>query len=93
MSKSNTYSVVCHDQRGVVTGRLEEISDTGCKLVSNLDTSDPVFPQKTNVSLNIIIDSKTGESVNVEARLTGVLRDQGTWLYRLRWPECPKFLK
>ena len=55
-------------------------------------THDPVFPQKTNIVLNLL-DEKTGQSINIDARLTGILKDpNGDWHYRIRWKRLPEFL-
>jgi hypothetical protein len=83
--------VVCHDFRSIVTGNIREISDTGCELVSSIQSTGPVFAQKANVLLNLL-DEKTGRSVNVSARLTAVKRHEGKWTYRIRWSSLPDFL-
>jgi hypothetical protein len=82
--------VVCHDFRSVLTGMLREISDTGCELVSGMETEGPVFPQKTQVFLNLV-DERSGRSVNIRARLTAVVRRGGQWVYRIRWSRVPEF--
>jgi len=83
--------VVCHDFRNIVTGTLREVTQTGCELVSNTHTTGPVFPQKAMIMLNLL-DEKSGKSINVRARLVGAKRQEGTWTYRIRWPELPEFL-
>jgi hypothetical protein len=83
--------VICHDFRSIVSGRIREITDTGCELVSGVDTSGPIFPQKAQVLLNLL-DEKSGKSVNVQARLTAAQRIEGQWVYRIRWSVKPEFL-
>jgi hypothetical protein len=85
------YPVICHDYRSIVSGRIGEITDTGCELVSGVDTPTPVFPQKTQVLINLL-DEPSGKSVNVSARLTGCVRRDGAWVYRIRWKQLPEFL-
>lgn len=89
--KPGSIPVVCHDFRSVITGVIHEITETGCELISSLQTTGPVFPQKTQVLLNVL-DEKTGRSVNVQARLTAARRQDGQWAYRIRWKGCPEFV-
>lgn len=90
MSEKNV-PVVCHDFRSIVTGYLRSIDGTGCELVSGLATAGPVFAQKAEIFLNLF-DEKSGQSVNVRARLTAAIRRDGQWLYRIRWQQKPAFL-
>ncbi len=83
---------ICHDYKSIVSGRIREISENGCELVSSVQTPGPVFPQKTQVLLNLL-DEKTGRSVNIQARLTRAQRCEGTWIYRIRWKALPEFLQ
>lgn len=76
---------ICHDQRNIISGRIESMTETGCILVSDSTHSDPVFPQKAQVTLNIASDKRSGESCTLRARLTAVTREDGRWLYRIRW--------
>jgi hypothetical protein len=92
MSHHHPLHVVCHDQRSVVTGTIQDITDTGCVLLGDRNGQGPVFPQKTEVVLNIL-DESSGQSINVRGRLTGFLRDHaGIWTYRIRWKQVPAFL-
>lgn len=84
--------VVCHDRRNLINGMIRNITETGCELVSSVNSPNPAFPHKTAVLLNVL-DEMTGRSVNVQARLTNVMRQDGAWTYKIRWNEFPQILK
>ncbi|MCM2324270.1 MAG: hypothetical protein NDJ90_13515 [Oligoflexia bacterium] len=80
-------AVVCHDFHHLVTGGLQRITDSGCELVSVVD-SGPQFNRRSPLMLNIL-DPATGETMNASARLASVSRVDGKWTYRLQWDACP----
>lgn len=94
---SEKYSVICHDSRAILSGMIHKITETGCELVSTMETHGPVFPQKTDVLINFVLNNGgkgTGSAVNIPARLTGIRRLDGKWTYRIRWQYgFPAFLK
>lgn len=75
---------ICHDFRSMINGTIRNISDSGCELISSVNSSDSVFPQKAQIMLNLF-DPKAGKSVNIKARLTRAFRQEGTWVYKVRW--------
>ncbi|OFZ80821.1 MAG: hypothetical protein A3K03_09855 [Bdellovibrionales bacterium RIFOXYD1_FULL_44_7] len=86
-----SIQVLCHDQFNVISGTVRSVTDIGCELVSSVRTPGPVFAKKARVLLNIL-DEKSGKSMNVYARLTAVIRDDGSWVYRVQWRQKPQIL-
>jgi hypothetical protein len=82
---------LCHDARTVVTGKLCQVTDSGCEFVSSQGSSEPGFGAKSRVMLNLL-DPKSGKSMNVPARLNGVQRKDGTWTFRVLWQSCPQLV-
>src|SRR5690606_36950974 len=89
LSKLEVPAVV-HNFKQVVNGTIRAISESGCELLSAVQSSGPMFPQKTQVYINLF-DRKSGQSVNVEGRLTQAKRVDGQWVYRIRWKAIPDF--
>lgn len=81
---------VCHDRHQVVSGILERMTDEGCDLISE-DEHGPAFSKRTLLLLSLV-DTESGKSMNVHARLTQAQRRDGRWSYRLHWDECPALL-
>ncbi|MBY0470931.1 hypothetical protein K2X30_07145 [bacterium] len=75
---------VCHDFRNVVNGMIEEFNELGCEVTSLVESSDPIFSQRSNIVINLL-NEKTGKSVTLPARLTRAFRKDGSWCYRIRW--------
>jgi hypothetical protein len=83
---------ICHDYRAVVNGTLSHVSAEGCVLVSScFATTMPPFRRGSRVWLNLL-DEATGRSENVEASITGFIRNGGRWEYQIQWPQFPKLL-
>jgi len=83
--------VICHDGRAAVSGHVRSVTDAGCELVSSSRLHGPVFARRCRVVLNLL-DVAKGRSENVNARLGGVVRDGGAWVYRVRWQARPGML-
>lgn len=88
--------VVCHDSSHVMSGTITRASDMGCviqssKAIQGKETS-PQFSKDGTVLLNLL-DEQTGESINVKAKLRGVLRQKDQWSYHFEWSGLPPLLK
>lgn len=76
-----------HDQRTLVTGSLERMSDAGAELVSHGNEPDPLLPLKARIVLSIVNESSQ-KAVTIPAKLIGIVRREGAWVYRIRWSEA-----
>lgn len=92
MSSSRVCPVICLDDHHVVSGWMIEPTELGCEVISTTPSSHSVFAQKMVITLNVL-NSKSGESQNVRVRLTSARRVEGTWVYRIRWSECPELVR
>ena len=90
--KLKKIRALCFDARGLVAGELTDVKETGSELVSNQSFERPVFPKKTRVQLNLVVDDCESEQT-VEARLSDYFRRGGTWVYRLKWKTIPELLR
>lgn len=81
---------VCHDHKEVVVGILENISDSGCELVSDEHSTIPKLALNSPLVLNVT-NSAGEKAMNVRASLSSVERRDGNWVYRIRWAEAPSF--
>lgn len=79
---------VCHDQHHLISGRIHDLNDRGCDLISDSPTPPP-FTRRSRLYLNVF-DPKSGRSENVRAQVVQVVRQQGAWTYRLSWDQCPE---
>lgn len=86
------FQAICHNHEQIVNGFIQDITELGCELISAVQSPAPLFPKRTNVHLNLL-NEKTGESINLKAKLTAVWRKDGTWAYRIRWNTLPEFFK
>ena len=82
---------LCHDSRSVITGRLTQVTDAGCELVCPSTSVTPGFGSKSHVILNLL-DPKSGQAMNVTARLGGVRRRDGNWSLKVLWNGCPELI-
>lgn len=87
----SNVQALCYDFRSAVSARILSFDEDGCDLASLTPSSDAVFPRKCQLLVRLH-DQRTGQAVNVRAKLSAFIRDQGTWVYRLRWDESPTFL-
>ncbi len=81
---------ICHDSHDVISGKLRNISEFGCMLISP-DSESPSFGRKAKVVLNLV-DPKSGQSFSLPAQLRGVSREEGKWVYQLQWQSLPEIL-
>lgn len=86
-----TIEAVCHDNRSLVSGTIEALTEYGCELLVEDHEAGPVFSKRIPLRLNLL-DPNTGESTDISAQLEGVSRRDGRWAYRLRWESCPELL-
>ena len=86
--KLSTLLVICHDQRNAISGHLDEIGPGGANLVTQDHSSLPKLGQNGKVLLNLL-DSKSGKSINVDAKISSVSKQGHQWTYRLLWKQVP----
>jgi hypothetical protein len=82
---------ICHDSRHVISGRLTQVTDSGCELVCSGDAGAESFGSKSRVVLNLL-EPKSGRAMNVTARLSGVRRRDGQWSLKVLWKSCPELI-
>jgi hypothetical protein len=82
---------LCHDSRSVISGKLTQVTDSGCELVCSQNAVAPSFGTKSPVILNLL-EPKTGRSMNVAARLSAVRRKDGNWSLKVLWNGCPELI-
>lgn len=87
-----TIRATFHDNINMTTGKLEEIEDLGCFFLSDETGSSPMFSRKSTLQLNLF-DRDSGETMNVPVQMTGVARESGLWLYRVKWSSVPEMLQ
>ncbi len=88
----HAIQVVCHDFQTLIAGSLAQITETGCELLSTDLGGNPKFTPQSRLILNLL-NEKTGQAMNVQAKLLGVARVEGAWSYKLRWEHCPELLQ
>ena len=84
--------VVCHDRIRAICGEIREISESGCVLVSQDVSGDPVFSENSEIRLNLL-DPKNGRAADVRGRLGRISREKGRWKYRVSWRKCPELVR
>ena len=83
--------VLCYDFKAAISARMLSFDDEGCDLSSLTLSPDAVFPRKCQLLLRLH-DSRSCMVVNVRAKLSAFIRENGQWIYRLRWDDAPAFL-
>jgi hypothetical protein len=81
---------VVHNFRDIVSGLLENVTDTGCDLISEDPADAPKLALKSSLVVNVIDPAKE-KAMNVKASLSEISRRDGRWIYRLRWVHRPSF--
>ena len=95
-TKINAVSVgispeaICHNSFDIVSGWLENISDSGCELVANLSSESPKLGRDAPCTLNVMDGSKS-KAINVKARMVKSEMIDGKWVYQIRWAGRPTF--
>lgn len=79
---------LCYDRVSLVAGRLENVMDGGCELVSLERSAAPKLSIRSNLTLNLL-NPKSGESTSVTVQLADALRRDDHWVYRLTWDQIP----
>jgi hypothetical protein len=82
---------LCHDNRSLAAGTLEEATDQECRLVVSSNATAPAFARGASAVLNLF-EPSSGRSENIKVRIVRAARDQGRWVYRLRWERKPGLL-
>lgn len=85
------YSIICHDDRAIISGKLLDANAAGCDVVSNNKSSFPVFRLRAPVVLNIL-DERKKAFINIIARAVDVRRDNDCWIYSFSWTKMPAFI-
>jgi hypothetical protein len=88
--KIPSVEVVAFDHEQVIPGELSHVTEDGCEFVTN--GAAQAFASQGVVSLNVL-NSKSGKTMSVRAKLSGVSRIGGRWRYQLHWKECPEILR
>jgi hypothetical protein len=81
---------ICHDHRSLVAGKIENVSDFGCELVSHDHSDAPRLALNSVLVLNVM-NRKGEKAVNVRASAYEVSHQGGAWVYRIRWAHRPTF--
>jgi hypothetical protein len=86
--------VICHDQKDIVSGKIQWILDNGFVMISkDYSNSSPPFHQGRQVWLNLLNDS-TGYTENIRAEIVKIAKtDRATWAYEFRWKHAPEILQ
>jgi hypothetical protein len=82
------YRVILFDHQNAVSGWLLSAHEGGCEIRSDQDGADPLFVQKSTACLSLH-DTRSGDALKVNVRLSAVQRTDGAWSYRLRWNALP----
>lgn len=82
---------LCHDTRNVISGKLTQVTDAGCELVCPPSSMAQSFGSQSHVMLNLL-DPKSGQAMNVAARLNGVSRQGSEWTLKVLWDACPELI-
>ncbi len=90
--KIPAVEVVCYDHETMVPGELAHVTEMGCEFISTTPSQSPTFASQGAIFLNVLLP-KTGKTMSVRARLSGVTRAAGRWRYQLQWKECPEILR
>jgi len=85
------YSVVCHNERRMISGELLDANSAGCDVISRDRSLTPVFQLRSSVILNIL-DIKKRIFVNVIARAIEAKRENDCWVYSFSWSRKPAHL-
>jgi len=82
---------ICHDYRTAVSGRVVHVSESGCELLVEGPAS-PRFTNQAKVYLNLL-NSKSGHTMDVSARVSAINHSSEGWIYRLEWGSVPELLR
>ncbi|OFZ82104.1 MAG: hypothetical protein A3K03_07210 [Bdellovibrionales bacterium RIFOXYD1_FULL_44_7] len=85
------YSIICHDDRAMISGKLLDANAAGCDVVSRDGSGFPVFRLRASVILNIL-DERKKAFINVVGRTVDVRRENDCWIYSFSWPRMPNFI-
>lgn len=89
-AQNMSLDAICHNSQDLVSGRMENISDLGCELVSSNHSEAPQLGANSSCILNVM-DGAKQRAVNIKARMVETCRRNGRWVYRLRWARRPTF--
>ncbi len=89
-SSLETADAICHDFNALVAGRLQNVTDIGCELVSHDPADAPLLALNSALVLNIM-DPKGEKAANIRAAVFEVTHSDGAWIYHLRWEHRPSF--
>jgi hypothetical protein len=81
---------LCRDHFHILSGQLENVTETGCVFLSSHSGGEPKF-SPTGVQLLDLYDPVQKKSTRTRVRIVGVERANHTWVYRLRWNQSPSF--
>ena len=81
---------LCHGANTLLGGVLENLTDSGCDLISSDTSEAPALVINSVVMLNVT-DSSGGRGKNLKASLAKVSRREGKWIYGFRWAQRPSF--
>lgn len=81
---------ICHDHNALVAGKLHNISDMGCDLVSRDHADSPVLALNSTLVLNVL-DNKGEKATNIRAAVHEISHEDGAWVYHIRWAHRPTF--
>jgi hypothetical protein len=87
-SALETSDVICHDYNALVTGKLRNVTDMGCELVSYDEADAPVLGLNSALVLNVT-DAKGEKSTNTRAAVHQISFQEGAWIYHIRWAHRP----
>ncbi len=76
---------------GMLTGRLQRVTDGGCELVTAPNQTRPTIATGSSMILNLV--DRRGRSMNVRARVSEILHQDGAWTLLLNWRRTPLILE
>lgn len=87
-SQLESTDAICHDHNALVAGKLQNVTDSGCELVSPDPSGAPRLALNTPLVLNVM-DEKSQKAMNIRAAVYEISHQEGTWIYHLRWAHRP----
>lgn len=80
---------VCHDFSSLVEGKLQNVTDLGCDLVSH-DREEPPLGLNAVLVLNVL-NPAGDKAANVKAVVHDLTHHEQGWTYHIRWGHRPSF--
>jgi hypothetical protein len=86
--KDESFRGILFDSRNAVTAWVSEATAEGCEIRSDGENTDPLFVKEAGAVLNLY-EVASGKTSNVPVHVSEILRQEGHWVYRVRWSQVP----